>query len=215
MRKLILFDFDGVLVKSNHCHVRNIRNAFSNADVPLNASDEEITHHFGKHYKVIVPKLLEEDYRTPEIERRIGEKVKEGFEDDRFSDCFEEIEGISEFLLDLKKRNHVLAIASGNSHHVLEKWVSRLGLLKYFSLLIGADDVENGKPFPDMILLASRHFNIPAEKIVYVGDTKNDVLMAKNAGCECAVVLTGVLKRKDAEELGVDMIAEDVTKLDL
>ena len=215
MKKLVLFDFDGVLVRSNHCHIQNIRSAFSDLKVPLSANDADIVKHFGKHYTVIIPELLEKKSHGTEIERKIGEKMREGFEKESFSDCFELIEGLPEYLEKLEKKGYGLAIASGNSVYVLERWLLKLKIRKFFKLVIGSDRVKNGKPDPEMVHVAAKHFKVAVKDIVYVGDTKNDVLMAKNAGCVCAVVLTGVLSRKEALLLDVDIIAEDVTKIEV
>lgn len=215
MKKLVLFDFDGVLVRSNHCHIKNIRNAFSDLKVPLPASDADIVKHFGKHYQVIIPELIEKKSRGTDIERKLGDKMREGFEKESFSDCFELIRGLPDYLDMLETKGYSLAIASGNSAYVLERWLLKLKIRKYFKLVIGSDGVKNGKPDPEMVHVAARHFKIPVEDILYVGDTKNDVMMAKSAGCACAVVLTGVLSRKDAVLLDVDIIAEDVTKIEM
>lgn len=215
IKKLVLFDFDGVLVRSNHCHIKNIRDAFSEMKAPLVANDADIVKHFGKHYTVIIPELLEKKSRGTEIEWKIGEKMRLGFEKESFSDSFELIDGLPDYLEKLVKKGYGLAIASGNSAYVLERWLSKLQIRKCFGLVIGSDGVKNGKPDPEMILMAAKHFKVALKDIIYVGDTRNDVLMAKNAGCMCAVVLTGVLSRKDADLLDVDIIAEDVTKIGL
>ncbi len=214
-RKLILFDFDGVLVRSNHCHLKNIRDTFADLDVPLDVSDAGIMRHFGKSYKVLISDLLDDEYRTPEIEHALGKRLREKFEDEKFFESFERIEGLSSYLFGLRKNGYELGIASGNGHAVLEMWTAKLGIRDFFGLLIGVDDVKRGKPHPDMVFLASEFFKVDVSDIVYVGDARNDVLMAKSAGAQSAVVLSGVLSREEACGLSVDMIADDVTKLDL
>jgi len=46
-----------------------------------------------------------------------------------------------------------------------------------------------------------------------VGDAENDVQMARNAGIEPIVVLTGHLNKDKAESLGVENILPDITHL--
>ncbi|MBU4245864.1 MAG: HAD hydrolase-like protein, partial [Nanoarchaeota archaeon] len=48
----------------------------------------------------------------------------------------------------------------------------------------------------------------------YVGDAKNDVLMARNARIEPIVVLTGHLSKSEAEVLKVKHIIPDVTEIE-
>jgi len=214
-KKLVLFDFDGVLVRSNHCHLKNIRDTFRESGVALDANDAEIMRHFGKSYKVLISDLLDDAYRTPEVEHALGKRLREKFENERFWESFERIEGLSSYLFGLRKNGYELGIASGNGHAVLEMWTTKLGIRDFFGLLIGVDDVKRGKPYPDMVFLASEFFKVAVSDIVFVGDARSDVLMAKSAGALSAVVLSGVLSREEAEGLCVDMIAEDVTKLDL
>lgn len=49
---------------------------------------------------------------------------------------------------------------------------------------------------------------------IMVGDARNDVMLARNAGILPVVVLTGHLSRFEAEELAVKDIIEDVTHLE-
>ena len=53
---------------------------------------------------------------------------------------------------------------------------------------------------------------LPSETVM-VGDAENDVLMARSAGVEPVVVLTGHLNRSQAEELGVKYIIDNVSLL--
>lgn len=55
--------------------------------------------------------------------------------------------------------------------------------------------------------------NVKPEECLYVGDAENDVQMAKNAGIEPIVVLTGHLDKERAEALGVKKIFPDIAYL--
>ena len=47
------------------------------------------------------------------------------------------------------------------------------------------------KPSPAMLQDIAERFDVPLNEIVYVGDTKNDMMAAQSAGCQPFLVLTG------------------------
>ena len=67
--------------------------------------------------------------------------------------------------------------------------LNALDIAKYFSVVIGGDDVKNKKPHPDPLLLVASRMGIAPEKLLFVGDSRNDIQAAKAAGC-CSVGLT-------------------------
>ncbi|MPN61129.1 Phosphoglycolate phosphatase [bioreactor metagenome] len=58
-----------------------------------------------------------------------------------------------------------------------------LDIAKYFSVVIGGDDVQNKKPHPDPLLLVASKLGIKPEQMLLVGDSRNDIQAAKAAGC--------------------------------
>lgn len=58
-----------------------------------------------------------------------------------------------------------------------------LDIAKYFSVVIGGDDVQNKKPHPDPLLLVASKLGIKPEQMLFVGDSRNDIQAAKAAGC--------------------------------
>jgi phosphoglycolate phosphatase len=67
--------------------------------------------------------------------------------------------------------------------------------MHYFDVLIGREDVENPKPHPEPILKALTHLHSD-EEVWMIGDTKLDLLSAK----EAKVFSIGVLSGYDTEE---------------
>ena len=61
-----------------------------------------------------------------------------------------------------------MAVASGGIRRVVEKTLTAAGLRSLFEVVVTADDVERGKPAPDIFLLAAERLGVPpAECIVY------------------------------------------------
>lgn len=61
-----------------------------------------------------------------------------------------------------------MAVASGTTRHLCSTILSRLGLMELFKAIVTAEDVEHGKPAPDIFLEAARRIGVsPAECLVY------------------------------------------------
>jgi phosphoglycolate phosphatase len=63
-------------------------------------------------------------------------------------------------------------------------------------IIIGGDSVENPKPAPDGLLLASKILGIPVSDMLYVGDSPVDAQAAASAGMDFVGVLTGTTSRE-------------------
>lgn len=61
--------------------------------------------------------------------------------------------------------------------------LEKLGIEKYFQVVIGGDDVENKKPHPEPLFKVMEMLNLSAEELLFVGDSRNDILAAQAAGC--------------------------------
>ena len=212
MIKAVIYDFDGVLVDSNEAWAEIYGKAMNAAGVKKKFTYDDIKHHYGKSYievfKGTNPKFKHnEDVLEVMYSNFLNLATK-----DEFLHSFNTIGGIKGSLAELKKR-FKLAVGSGNSKRLLNRFLEKLGLMEYFDFVISGNDVKNGKPSPDMLLKVIEHFRIKPDEAVYVGDTTNDVIAAKRAKMRCVVVLTGALDREEAEQLKPDFIIEDATKL--
>lgn len=61
--------------------------------------------------------------------------------------------------------------------------LEKLGIAEYFQVVIGGDDVENKKPHPEPLFKVMEKLNLSAEALLFVGDSRNDILAAQAAGC--------------------------------
>ena len=89
----------------------------------------------------------------------------------------------AEQLLDfLKEKNIKIAIASGSGRELIEYCMNKLGALDRFDVVVGGADVKNGKPAPDIFLLAAEKLGIAPEDCFVMEDSKNGLLAAHRAG---------------------------------
>ncbi len=212
MIKVIIFDFDGVLVDSNEAWIGIFNKASKAAGVRRSFTYEDIRPHYGKPYIEVFrsahPKFRESD--------NVLDLMYANFMDlansDDFTDSFRPISGIKGVLGKLSKKCR-LAVGSGNSNRILNRFLKKLGLRKYFDFVVGGDQVKRGKPNPDMLLKIMNHFNVSPDEAVYVGDSMSDIIAAKRAKMKSVAVLTGALSREQAEELRPDFILDNATQV--
>lgn len=86
-----------------------------------------------------------------------------------------------QLLQQLKCHYRLAAISNGNVE------CDKIGLADYFDLVIQPGEGLRGKPFADMFDRVKTHFEVPAERILHVGDHPySDILGAHRAGCQSA-----------------------------
>lgn len=89
------------------------------------------------------------------------------------------------FLQFLKSNNYPLALASGSSPEIIEAVLSITKLKEYFDVILSAEQVEKGKPAPDVFLEAAKQLGVPFENCLVIEDSKPGVEAAKNASMYC------------------------------
>jgi phosphoglycolate phosphatase len=98
-------------------------------------------------------------------------------------------EGVKEKLVELHDAGFKLGIATNGETGLTDEILVGLGIRELFSVIVGADKVENSKPAPEMILLASEEVGISIEAVVYVGDQPTDIRAANSAGALASVMV--------------------------
>ncbi|MBN1929202.1 MAG: HAD family hydrolase [Chlorobiaceae bacterium] len=183
--KLLVFDFDGTLADSEAGIMEAMR---------LVARD------FG--FSGIDPEAVRRGIGLPlqrTIETGLGiEAADAAAAVERYRKYYREVAfdstrlfpGVKE-TLELLRREHRLAIASSKSREGLVSMMRHLGIFDHFSCIASAQDVPQGKPAPDMVLLALERLAFPAERCLVVGDTVFDIEMGQRARADTCAVTYG------------------------
>lgn len=102
-----------------------------------------------------------------------------------------------------------LCIATSDQHKRAESQLNDLGMLDYFEVLVGADDVVNIKPAADPVLRCAEVLGVSPKDLVMVGDAPQDAMMGRNAGAMTIGLLSGVGTRELLQD-HCDVVIEGV-----
>lgn len=173
--KLIVFDWDGTIMDSTGRIISSMQQAARKLELPV-PSEEAVRGIIGlgltECLNILFPELschkaISEEYRYQYVEA-----------DKTPSPIFE---GVSEVLTQLKSQGYILAVATGKARHGLDRVLKESGLKEYFDFTIGADEVENAKPAPDMLNVLIDKTQTKPHQVIMIGDTSFDLEMANNA----------------------------------
>ena len=97
-----------------------------------------------------------------------------------------------ETLLSLKEKGYKLGIVTNKIHSSTLLCLKLIGLEGIFDSLVCYDDVKNPKPDKEAIIKSMELLNASdLSEVLYIGDNKLDLLTARNAEVDCALVNWG------------------------
>ena len=164
-----IFDMDGTIYDTERVY----RLAWLAAGVP-----EELYRTFIGTPRAHIKKALEENGFDPEkIYVRKDEYTAKALE--------KEIPlkpGAVECLSWLRANGIKTAIATSSSIEVAQKYLVRTGLAEKFDVVVSGNQVPNGKPAPDVFLLAAEQLGAAVQECVVLEDSYNGVRAGYHAG---------------------------------
>lgn len=122
--------------------------------------------------------------------------------------------GIQKFLEHLKACQIKMGIATSNSPLLVETVLKAQGIFEYFDSIHTANEVEKGKPAPDIYLLVARDLGVEPEKCLIFEDIVQGIMAGKNAGMTTCAVYDDYSKNDDANKRATaDYYIEDYEQI--
>ena len=100
-----------------------------------------------------------------------------------------------------KDKGYKLAIVSSSPQSAIDLNLSFENLSGYFDILVNGNMVNNGKPAPDIYLLAANELQVDPSECLVIEDSKNGILAAHAAGMDVVMVVDMVEPDEECEKL--------------
>jgi phosphonatase-like hydrolase len=218
MTKMVVFDMAGTTVDENMIVYKTLQKAI-NAEGYDFTMDQVLTEGAGKEKKDAIRSILrvyaqkEDDALTDRVYEDFVKLLEEAYDT---QDILPQANA-EELFGQLRQREILVVLNTGYNEKTAKTLVGKLCWEKgeEFDDLITATDVARSRPYPDMILLAMKHFGITdAQSVLKVGDSMIDIEEGINAGCGMNIgITTGAHTRQQLQSAGPDHIIDNLLEL--
>jgi HAD superfamily hydrolase (TIGR01509 family) len=209
MLSAVVFDLDGVLADSEPW--------WNQIDAKLLA--EYGARYHGEHHVEVLGvsyRLAIEFYKkafgitapTEGLMRRRGEIATEFF-----ADKVGLFPGTKEVLQQLRELKLRLAVATSSVAASARPFLDRHRITTFFDVIVTGDEVERGKPEPDIYLAAAKKLNVTASVCIVIEDALSGIAAAKAAGMRVVAIPDRRFVDPSAYEKQADYVLDSLKDL--
>ena len=199
--KGVLFDLDGVVLKSMEQHLEAWQYAFRKYNVNILADDFYQLE--GRGVKSVVEDLSTKYNLDPDLKPMlVAEKIG------RYQRIFKPMfyEGLQDLLDELRAARIKMAIVTGGDRDRVHKLIETY-FAGYFSALVTSDDVRNTKPFPEPYLKGAAGLGLKPQECIVIENAPLGIKAARAAGIYVIAVQTTMNAQILSE---ADLIVDDM-----
>lgn len=183
-KKLFIFDLDGTLVDAYTAIEKSLNFTLKKFGRP-SVTCEEVKKKVGKGDRLFM-KLF---FREEDIERALDvyrpHHAKALLRYTRLRPYARKL------LYTLKRKNKLLAIASNRPHYFTNIILKKLGIRKYFDIILCADQINSLKPNPKILYIIIKKLGVARKDTVYAGDMDIDMETARRGNIDAIFIKGG------------------------
>lgn len=175
-----IFDMDGTMFDTERLRFQTIRQAslemtgvaiedrtlFGSLGLSATRAEALAKEHYGPSYPYREIRQRADELELQHVRTR-GVPVKAG---------------LVQVLERLRRSGLTMAVATSSRRSIAEEYLINANVLKYFDITVCGDEVQRGKPDPEIFLRAASVLNRSPERCLMVEDSENGLLSASQAG---------------------------------
>ena len=208
--KGILFDMDGVLVDSEPLFHKAVNIMVERCGAAPITEEENNRYLLGTTVEetwVRVKELRDVPQTPAELLAGYNDVVKEVLRSDLTARP-----GVRALIAEAQRRGLPIAVASSSLREWVDLKLSVIGLIDAFPVALGGDDIENGKPAPDIYIKAARLIGLEATDCIAIEDSPIGLAAASASGAYTICTLTDSTRHLDLS--AADVIIENLEEFD-
>ncbi|MGZ8520736.1 MAG: HAD family hydrolase [Candidatus Binatia bacterium] len=222
MLRAVIFDFNGIIVDDEPIHFELFQKVLAEEGIEL-TNDAYYARYLGFDDRGAFSFGYREHDR-PLSQLKLAELIarKAVYYQEAIRNHVAIFPGVKKLVADLAQ-SLPLAVASGALRNEIETILTTANLIHHFKVVVSAEDVERGKPEPDIFLQALAALNahdgkpIQAKQCVVIEDSKEGIKGARRAGMKCLAVTNSHAAEllgeanlivKSLEEVGLARLAQ-------
>jgi HAD superfamily hydrolase (TIGR01549 family) len=198
----VLFDWDGTLIDSYGADSSAYLAMFSEMGIPWGL--QELARHYSPNWYRV--------YRAAKLPRARWDDADRAWRAQYAKYSPRLIAGARQVLARLGRVHHLGLVTSGDRDRVTRE-LRAFRLTQVFGARVCSGDTPQRKPHPAPLRLALRQLGLEPAACVYVGDSPEDLQMARSAGVRAIAVLGPFPTEKRLRAARPDFLLESIREL--
>jgi beta-phosphoglucomutase len=180
----VLWDMDGVIADTGEYHFQAWQEVFGKRGAIF--SKKDFMDHFGQRHDTIIRFVLGENVSPSELDTVTEEKQLAYRR--LVAGHVQAFPGAIELIQSLEEHGIKSAIASSAPPENIDIILGELDIKDLFQAITWGTEVAEGKPDPEIFLLAAEKLEVPPENCLVIEDAVAGVTAAGLAGMKCLAV---------------------------
>src|SRR5208282_3758603 len=198
----VLFDWDGTLIDSYAADSSAYLAMFREMGIPWGL--EDLARHYSPNWYRV--------YRAAKLPRARWDDADRAWRKQYAKHSPLLIRGARQLLVRLSRTHQLGLVTSGDRDRVTRQ-LRAFQLTRLFGARVCSGDTEQKKPHPAPLRLALQQLRLDPASCVYVGDSPEDLEMAKRAGVRAVAVLGPFPTEKRLRAARPDFLLESIREL--
>lgn len=178
MIKVVIFDYDGVLVNSPEI-IWDLRKKYLKQKYGLELSNNDVREVLGLTLEEQVSFLSKKHGISIELKDFLAQRKSL---EPLLEEQLKVLPGARELIEDAIKSGFKVAVATSKPRALVTNEMRRLQLNKYFTVIVAKEDTKKQKPDPEPLLQAAKALGARPEECVVIEDAIHGVEAARRAG---------------------------------